>query len=78
MGDFVGGMDNTGVIEAPGTTKAEKLTEYDRVTDLLAPGGSFIAFPHVADFSLIPDQVGEHFKYGVPYYKKHNMGTWNK
>lgn len=75
---FVGGMDNMGVIEAPGVSKAEKLAEYDRVTDLLAPGGSFIAFPHVADFSQIPDQVGEHFKYGVPYYKKHKMGPWNK
>lgn len=75
---FVGGIDNMGVLEQPNATKAEQLAEYDRATDLLAPGGSFIAFPHVGDFSLIPDQISEHFRYGVPYYKKNGMGPWQK
>lgn len=75
---FVGGIDNMGVLEQPNATKEQRLAEFRRATDLLAPGGSFVSFPHVGDFSLVPDQVGEHFRYAVPFYKKRGMGPWKK
>jgi len=73
---FVGGEDNQGVLEQPDCTRKEQMAEYDRAVNELAPGGSFVAFPHVADFSLIPTQIEEHFKYGVPFYKNHHAGPW--
>ncbi|MBR4393854.1 MAG: hypothetical protein IKT07_07485 [Oscillospiraceae bacterium] len=67
---FVGGEDNQDVLEQLGCTVAQQKAEYDRAVNLLAPGGSYVAFPHVADFSLIPTQIEEHFRYGVPFYQK--------
>ena len=74
---FVGGEDNQNVLEQPGCTKAQQMAEYDRAVNLLAPGGSYVAFPHVANFDLLPTQFQEHFKYGVTYYKNQKEGPWS-
>ncbi len=73
---FVGGEDNQGILEQPGCPKADQIAEYDRAVNVLAPGGSYVAFPHVANFGLLPTQLQEHFKYGVTFYKKNNQGPW--
>ena len=75
---FVGGIDNQGVLEQPDTTLEEKKKACTDAVDLLAPGGSFISYPSVADFDLLPLMLGEYFRYDVPFYKKNKMGPWAK
>ena len=73
---FVGGMDNVNVLDVENATPEEIQNEYKRATDLLAPGGSFISFPHGLNFDAVPITFGGkngHLRYGVPFYKKTNL-----
>lgn len=73
---FVGGIDNQGVIEVPGISDDLKRKACRETTEKLAPGGSYISFPHVADQNYVPLMMEEYFKNDVAFYKKHKMGPW--
>lgn len=65
---FVGGFDNTNVLDRVGVTADEIKAEYRRVIDTLAPGGSYVAFPITATFDYVPAFLEEHFQYGMSFY----------
>lgn len=64
---FVGGYDNQNVFDRPGVTEEEIRAEVVRTMDLLAPGGSFVAFPLTVTFDFVPTFIDEHFKHAFNY-----------
>ena len=73
---FVGGIDNQGVVEVPGTSVEDQIAEGIRAMSTFAPGGSYIAYPHFLDWDFLPLQIETYFRYGVPFYKENKMGAW--
>ena len=68
---FVGGFDTQGVFDRIGVTEEEIRAEVRRTLDLLAPGGSYIAFPLTITFDFVPVFLDEFYKHA------HNYGEWN-
>lgn len=68
---LVGGIDNQHIVDVPGTSEEAIRKEYHRAIDLLAPGGSFVAFPGALSAYGGGILVDEHFKYGVSFYANH-------
>lgn len=66
---FVGGFDNVHAFESMNATPETIKAEYRRVIDLLAPGGSYMAFPIGASFDFAGAFLEEHFQYGMNFYK---------
>ena len=64
---FVGGYDTQNVFDRPGVTEEEIRKEVARTMDLLAPGGSFVAFPLTVTFDFVPTFIDEHFKHAFNY-----------
>lgn len=64
---FVGGYDTQNVFDRPGVTEDEIRAEVARTMDLLAPGGSFVAFPLTVTFDFVPTFIDEHFKHAFNY-----------
>ena len=64
---FVGGYDTQNVYDRPGVTEEEIRRETQRTMDLLAPGGSFAAFPLTVTFDFVPTFIDEHFKHAFKY-----------
>lgn len=65
---FCGGFDNMGILDLPGVNTEKVKKEYRRVIDLLAPGGSYVAFPITATLDFVPAFLEEHFQYGMGFY----------
>ena len=65
---FCGGFDTNGVLDVPGVSPEEIKAEYRRVIDLLAPGGSYVAFPVTLTYNFIGPFLEEHFQYGMGFY----------
>lgn len=66
---FVGGFDNVRAFEAIDATPDTIKAEYRKVIDLLAPGGSYMAFPIGASFDFAGPFLEEHFQYGMNFYQ---------
>ncbi|SDI53395.1 uroporphyrinogen decarboxylase family protein [Desulfosporosinus hippei] len=67
---FVGGFNNQDAFERSDSTPEGIKAEYRRAVDLLAPGGSYVAFPMgVAFASFAEPFIEEHFKYGMSFYQ---------
>lgn len=64
---FVGGYDTQNVFDRPGVTEEEIRSEVRRTMDLLAPGGSFMAFPLTVTFDFVPTFIDEHYKHAFSY-----------
>lgn len=64
---FVGGYDTQNVYDRPGVTEEEIRRETQRTMDLLAPGGSFVAFPLTVSFDFVPIFIDEHYKHAFKY-----------
>lgn len=64
---FVGGYDTQNVYDRPGVTEEEIRRETQRTMDLLAPGGSFVAFPLTVTFDFVPTFIDEHFRHAFKY-----------
>ena len=73
---LVGGMDNQKVIDQPDATPEKIIASLKGTTDNLAPQGSYIALPSIADHSRMPIVMGQYFAYDVPFYKNHQLGPW--
>ncbi|MGI5936518.1 MAG: uroporphyrinogen decarboxylase family protein [Oscillospiraceae bacterium] len=73
---FVGGLNSVEVYDRKEATFDEYVAEYKRVTDILAPGGSYIAFPGVLNAGAMPAILATHFSYAVPFYN--GMGEKKK
>lgn len=67
---FCGGFDNVGVLDRGGVTADEIKNEYQRTIDLLAPGGSYVAFPITLTLDFVPAFLEKHFEYGMGFYAK--------
>jgi len=65
---FCGGFDSYGVLDYPGVTPEQIKAEYRRVIDLLAPGGSYVAYPITATYDFAPHFIEEHYRYGMGFY----------
>jgi hypothetical protein len=65
---FCGGFDNVGIFDREGVTTDEIKNEYQRVIDLLAPGGSYVAFPITLTLDFVPAFLEKHFEYGMRFY----------
>ena len=66
---FCGGFDNQGLLLQPDVTEEQVRSEYRRVIDALAPGGSYVV--HIIDAGKsMPYILDEHQKYGVPFYQR--------
>lgn len=70
---FVGGYDTQNVYDRPGVTEEEIREETKRTMDLMAPGGSFVAFPLTVTFDFVPTFIDEHFKHAFKYGEAGNM-----
>ncbi|MBS5522279.1 MAG: hypothetical protein KHX56_08410 [Clostridiales bacterium] len=70
---FVGGYDTQNVYDRPGVTEEEIREETKRTMDLMAPGGSFLAFPLTVTFDFVPTFIDEHFKHAFKYGEAGNM-----
>ncbi len=70
---FVGGYDTQNVYDRPGVTEEEIREETKRTMDLMAPGGSFVAFPLTVTFDFVPTFIDEHFKHAFKYGETGNM-----
>lgn len=64
---FVGGYDNQNVYDRIGVTEEEIRAETKRTMDLLAPGGSFMAFPLTVTFNFVSTFIDEHMKNAFSY-----------
>ncbi len=69
---FAGGYDNVNVFDRVGVTEEEVRREVRRTMDLLAPGGSFVAFPLTRYF--IPAFIDEHMKHACAYGEQSRYG----
>lgn len=70
---FVGGYDTQNVYDRPGVTEEEIREETKRTMDLMAPGGSFVAFPLTVTFDFVPTFIDEHFKHAFKYGEAGNI-----
>ena len=66
---FCGGFDSQGITGRVEVTEEEVIQEYHRVTDLMAPGGSFVHFPPGLRPDLMPAFMAEHARYGHTFYQ---------
>ena len=73
---LVGGIDNQKVIDQPDATPEIICASLKKTIDTLAPGGSYVFLPSVADHSRMPIVMGFYMQYGVPFYKERGMGPW--
>ena len=64
---FVGGYDTMNVFDRVGVTEEEIRQETRRTMDLLAPGGSFVAFPLTVTRDFAPIFIDEHMKHAFSY-----------
>ncbi len=64
---FAGGYDVQQVYDKVGVTEEEIREETKRVMDLMAPGGSFVAFPLSITFDYVPIFIDEHMKHAFSY-----------
>ena len=60
---FCGGFDNQGILDKNGVTEEEVRREVRRTYDLLAPGGSYVAYPLVIQKEIFPWMIDEGMKY---------------
>lgn len=67
---FVGGLNNVEVYDRAGVTRKECIDEYVRVTDILAPSGSYVAYPGILNGDAMIPILSAHFGYAVNYYQK--------
>lgn len=65
---FCGGFDNTYVLDRIDVSPDEIRKEYRRTIDLMAPGGSYVAFPVTGTFSFKDVFMDEHLRYGMNFY----------
>ncbi len=56
---FCGGFDNQGVFDKAGVTEEEVRKEVRRTYDLMAPGGSFVAYPLIIQKEIMPWIIDE-------------------
>ena len=73
---LVGGMDNQKVVDQPDATPEKIIESLTKTTDNLAPQGSYIALPSIADHSRMPIVMEQYFRYDVPFYKNRGLGPW--
>ena len=66
----MGGFDNQGVFDLPGTTAKQVHEEYRKVIHQLAPGGSYVSFPNGANADMVAPCLAEHFRTAVKFYTK--------
>ncbi|MCU6761438.1 methylcobalamin:coenzyme M methyltransferase [uncultured Roseburia sp.] len=59
---FCGGFDNQGILDKKGVTEEEVRREVRRTYDLLAPGGSYVAYPLVIQKEILPWMIDEGMK----------------
>ena len=64
---FAGGYDTQNVFDRVGVTEEEIRAEVRRTLALLAPGGSFVAFPLTLTFDFVPVFIDEHMKHAFQY-----------
>lgn len=64
---FVGGFDNQNVFDRVGVTEEEIRAEVARAYEVMAPGGSFVAFPLTVSFDFVPTFIDEHFKHAFRF-----------
>ena len=64
---FVGGFDNQNVFDRVGVTEEEIRAEVVRTYEVMAPGGSFVAFPLTVSFDFVPTFIDEHFKHAFRF-----------
>lgn len=64
---FVGGFDNQNVFDRVGVTEEEIRAEVVRAYEVMAPGGSFVAFPLTVNFDFVPTFIDEHFKHAFRF-----------
>ncbi len=68
---FCGGFNTNGVLDRTDVTPEEIKAEYDRVIDLLAPGGSYVIYPIGLTFNWVGPFLEEHFAKGMSFYQTH-------
>ena len=69
-------MDNQKVLDQPDVTMEKMIASLKKTTDTLAPQGSFLVLPSIADHSRMPIVMEQYFAYDVPFYKEHKLGPW--
>lgn len=67
---FVGGFDTQNTFDKVGATEEEMRREVVRTYELLAPGGSYMAFPLTVEFGFVPVFLDEHRKHASRFGEK--------